>query len=169
MKLIKTQCKTIKKGQKAIILEICSLVNCLLFRLQLCGNFSTYATTIEFSRSDFYLRSRNFSPTNPFRSKPRNFLSWGWGGGGGMSLPSHPQPPQMPPLHHRRKYHAPSCSLQIQSRTLGISREPPPRSTQPLQGETLWGNQFMADFILCQVNCICIPVLLAQVGRNSVC
>lgn len=33
VKLIKTQSKTKKKGQRAIILEICSPVNCLLFRL----------------------------------------------------------------------------------------------------------------------------------------
>lgn len=122
---------------------------------------------MEFSRSEFYLRSRNFSPTNPFGSKPKNFFVMGVGLGGRNELPSHPQPPQMPPLHHRRNYHAPSCLLQIESRTLRVIWETLPHSTQPLQGEILWGNQFMADFISCQVNSICIPVLLAQVGRNS--
>ena len=65
--------------------------------------------------------------------------------------------------------HLPSCLLQIKPRALRILRKTLPYSTQSLQKEILWGNQFMAGFVLCQVNSICIPVLLAQTGRNGVC
>lgn len=65
--------------------------------------------------------------------------------------------------------HLPSCLLQIKSRALWIIWETLPHSTQPLQREILLGNQFMADFVLCQVNSIGIPVLLAQTGRNGIC